>query len=258
MDGLYYQPNSFNLAFDVHTLFSIVALNWGVFSAVQNISDRYIQTDSVVQKYVAAGYPGRFYVDQLYVPMKAFFCIDKTAAIYQLNDAQIAGPNICFYIYEGQGPKDSVLLYPVGYSLHLENDHNGIPNNQNWARCKCPSDKLARGCNRQDFHYMLFHRNNMSGPSYTKDNAWKMIQFGIKAQAYLVADPVNGDKTQADYYSRVVTLTAMVNGKKQDPNKVFHSHIINKNSQYTYGGASYYGAYVNDTYNHGKTWNQVT
>ena len=258
VDGLYYQPNSFNLAFDVHTLFSIIALNLGVFSAVQTISDRYVQTDSIFQKYVASGYPGKFYVDELYVPMEAFFCIDKTAAIYQLNSAQIAGPNICFYVYEGQGPHDSVLLYPVGYSLHLENDYNGLPNNQNWARCKCPRDMYTRGCNRQDFHYMMFHRNNMSGHSYTKDNAWKMIQFGIKAQAFLVADPTNGDKTQADYYSRVVALTAMINGKKQDPNKVFHSHNINKNSQYTYGGASYYGGYVNDTYTQQKSWNQVT
>ena len=84
-----------------------------------------------------------------------------------------------------------------------------------------------------------------------------MIQFGIKAQAFLIADPTNGDKTQADYYSRVVALTAMINSQRQDPNKVFHSHVINKNSQYTYGGASYYGSYVNDTYNEGKSWNQV-
>ena len=168
VDGLYYQPNSFNLAFDVHTLYSIIALNLGVFSSVQSISERYIQTDSVYQNFVVAGFPGTFYVDQLYVPMQAFFCIDKTAAIYKLNAAQIAGPNICFYVYEGHGPKDSVLLYPVGYSLHEQNDVNGKPSNQNWVRCKCPLDMYARGCNRLDFHFMFFHRNNMSGPSYTK------------------------------------------------------------------------------------------
>ena len=255
-DGLYYQPNAFNLAFDVHTLYSIIALNLGMISSTAR---RYTQTNSVYNSYVVAGFPGTFYVDQLYVPMQAFFCIDKAAAIYKLNAAQIAGPNICFYVYEGLGPRNSVLLYPVGYSLHDENDYNGKPSNQNWVRCKCPLDMYARGCNRQDFHYMLFHRNNMSGPSYTKDNAWKMIQFGISAQAFLVADPVDGDKTQADYYSRVVALTAMINSKRQDPNKVFHSHVANKNSQYTYGGGTtYYGDYVNDTYTHGKTWNQVT
>ena len=253
-DGLYYQPNSFTLAFDVHTLYSIMALNLGLISST---AKRFTQTNSVYKGYVVSGYPGTFFVDQLYLPMQAFFCIDKTAAIYQLNAAQIAGPNICFYVYEGEGPRNSVLLYPVGYSLHQENDYNGLPNNRNWARCKCPRDMYVRGCNRQDFHYMLFHRNNMSGPSYTKDNAWKMIQFGIKAQAFLIADPTNGDKTQADYYSRVVALTAMINSQRQDPNKVFHSHVINKNSQYTYGGASYYGSYVNDTYNEGKSWNQV-
>ena len=85
-----------------------------------------------------------------------------------------------------------------------------------------------------------------------------MIQFGISAQSFLVTDPENGDKTQADYFSRVVALTAMINSKRQDPNKVFYSHIINKNSQYTYGGGTtYYGDYMNDSYTHGKSWNQV-
>ena len=256
LDGLYYQPNTFNLAFDVHTLYSIMALNLGMISST---AKRFTQTDSVYKGYVVSGFPGTFYVDQLYIPMQAFFCIDKLAAIYKLSAAQIAGPNICFYVYEGQGPRASVLLYPVAYSLHNEYDSDGQPNNQNWARCKCPKDKYARGCNRQDFHYMLFHRNNMSGSSYAKDNAWKMIQFGISAQSFLVADLENGDKTLADHYSRVLALTAMINSKRLDPNKLLHSHIINKNSQYTYGGgASYYGAYMNDSYTQGKTWEQVT
>ena len=255
LDGLYYQSNTFNLAFDVHTLYSIIALNLGMISST---AKRFTQTDSVYKGYVVSGFPGTFYVDQLYIPMQAFFCIDKLAAIYKLSAAQIAGPNICFYVYEGQGPRASVLLYPVAYSLHNEYDSDGQPDNQNWVRCKCPKDKYARGCNRQDFHYMLFHRNNMSGSSYAKDNAWKMIQFGISAQSFLVADLENGDKTQADHYSRVVALTAMINSKRLDPNKLLHSHIINKNSQYTYGGAFYYGSYMNDSYNQGKTWDQVT
>jgi hypothetical protein len=247
-DASYYSPARFSLKFDARTIFAVIAMNLGIVDA-----SKFTQTNSVYQPYVANKWPGTFYVDRLYVPMPAFFCIDKGAAVYGLNADQQNGPEICFYVYEGNGPYGSAFLYPVGYHLKPENDYNGKPDNGNWIRCKCPQDKFARGCNRQDFYFMLFHRNNAS----TANNEKKMIQFGIKAQSFLVADPINGDKSAADYYSRVVALTNMISKEQLNPEKKFTSHIINRHlNSYTYGGASYYGDFMNFSYTRGMTWHE--
>ena len=193
--------------FDINTMITVLTTNLGFNSAAS-----LTRLDASIKISENGGKPPIKDYDKLvaYMDPNSFspdktpmYCYDKTLLTW-LTPAQVAGPDICFLATHDDGQNVVMLYYPVLTQLANDPTQTDKFGNMLMNACQCPYQKKNAYCNYQDDLWgLVFDAGNSTHPGRLQDIA-------LAGQAFLVADPENGDIAFSKYWEKVMGFTANV------------------------------------------------